>query len=70
MPASAVKIHVCHLEKIALDLHDNPVPKYKTTQQLAIKYCVALFAGETPITSMGDYVETISIPTTTSPALG
>jgi len=67
MPNSAGKIFIEPPEKMAQNLHDNPVPKYKTTQQSSMKYCVALFAGKPPGLSivLGDYMETIGIPTTT-----
>jgi hypothetical protein len=73
MPDRAPTISVSCAKTLAQSLYDNPVPKYKMTQQSAMKHCIALLAGDVPITSMsvplsavlGVCVETVSIPTTT-----
>jgi len=69
MPDRAPTIFVSCAKTLAQSLYDNPVPKYQMTQQSAMKHCIALLAGDVPITSMsavlGVCVETVSIPTTT-----
>ena len=70
MPDTSSMITVLCAEALAQSLHDNPVPKHKKIQQLSMKYCIALFAGKSPIalTPMAAVLcvfETVSMPKTT-----